>query len=317
MVQGSVKGDLELRHLRVFVAVVEAGTHTGAARELDISQSTVSETLGVLERTLGTALLRRAAKGAVLTASGEALLPYARRMLALANELVIEVAKVSSEAKATLVIAAVESLCTYVLPTRLAPLRHRWPKLRVEVITGACATIRERIAAGKIDVGLVLEVADGIDDESVLTTARLVVFGAASHPLAGQTATADQLRRCDFYMSDAAGDYHDALHRHFDAAQSPAARTLTLGTIEAVKRGVMESTTALGLLPAHAVAQELRDGLLAEVNISAPLARLVLRALVAPGASSPMVDTLIESLRGVPLVPAPTELTSSPGAEAT
>lgn len=311
MVQGSVRGDLELRHLRVFVAVVEAGTHTGAARTLEVSQSTVSETIVVLERALGTALLRRSGRGAVLTESGEALLPYARRMLALANELVVEVAKVSSEVKATLAVAAVESLCTYVLPPRLAPLHRRWPKLRVEVITGACTVIREHIAAAKIDVGLLLEVADRADDAPVLTTGRLVVFGAASHPLARKVATADQLRRCDFYMSDVAGDYHEALRRHFEAAETPTARTVPLGTIEAVKRGVMASTTALGLLPEHAVAQELRDGLLAEVTLSSPMAGLVLRAIVAPGPSSPMVDALIESLRGMPLVGEPQTATIS------
>ena len=59
-----MKTELELRHLRVFAAVVDAGTHTRAARALGISQSTVSETLRALERTLGVELFRKAAKGA-------------------------------------------------------------------------------------------------------------------------------------------------------------------------------------------------------------------------------------------------------------
>ncbi len=59
-----MKTELELRHLRVFAAVVDAGTHTRAARALGISQSTVSETLSALERTLGVELFRKAGKGA-------------------------------------------------------------------------------------------------------------------------------------------------------------------------------------------------------------------------------------------------------------
>ena len=110
----AVKTELELRHLRVFVTVVEAGGHTRAARALGISQSTVSETLTALERTLGTALFRKAAKGALMTPSGEALLPYARRMLALSSELVAELASVSSRISATLVVAAVESLLSLI-----------------------------------------------------------------------------------------------------------------------------------------------------------------------------------------------------------
>ena len=80
-----MKAELELRHLRVFVAVIEAGAYTRAARSLGISQSTVSETLSALERCLGTALLRKAAKGPMLTPAGEALVPYARRLLALSG----------------------------------------------------------------------------------------------------------------------------------------------------------------------------------------------------------------------------------------
>jgi DNA-binding transcriptional LysR family regulator len=306
----SVKTELELRHLRVFVTVVETGSHTRAARSLGISQSTVSETLSALERTLGTALFRKAAKGSMLTPSGEALLPYARRMLALTTELVSELANVSTDVSATLVVAAVESLSTYVLPSRLAALRGRWPKVRLEVITLACPAIRESVAAGTSDLGLLLEAEAAAatdaeaeaEDGSILAKARLVIFASPTHPLVHRSASPDELRRCDFYMSDAAGDYHQVLRQHFQAAQVPLPRTQALGTVEGVKRGILSGGTALGLLPAHAVEQELRDGVLAEVGVSPALPGLVMRAVFSPGNSgSPMVDDLIQSLRRLPL----------------
>ncbi|MEO8550471.1 MAG: LysR family transcriptional regulator, partial [Kofleriaceae bacterium] len=74
-----MKGELELRHLRVFVTVVEVGSYTRAARELGLSQSTVSETLSSLERAVGVALFRKSAKGPTLTPPGDVLLAYARR----------------------------------------------------------------------------------------------------------------------------------------------------------------------------------------------------------------------------------------------
>lgn len=129
-----MKTELELRHLRVFAAVVDAGTHTRAARALGISQSTVSETLSALERTLGVELFRKAAKGTpALTPSGKVLLGYARRMFALSSELVGALADASTRVKATLVVSAVESIGASVLPSRLAALRARWPAVRVEV----------------------------------------------------------------------------------------------------------------------------------------------------------------------------------------
>lgn len=300
-----MKTDVELRHLRVFVTVVEVGGYTRAARTLGISQSTVSETLTGLERVLGTALFRKAATGSMLTASGAALLPYARRILALTSELVSELASVSANVSATLVVAAVESLSAYVLPSRLAALRERWPKVRMEVITGVCTEIRESVAGGRSDLGLVLEADTGDDDPSMLAKTRLVILGSPTHPLVEREASPDELRRCDFYMSDAVGNYHQVLRQYFEAAQIPSPRTQALGTVEGVKRGILAGGTALGLLPAHAVEQELRDGVLAEVTISKALPGLVLRAVFGPGtASSPMIDDLLDSLRGSPLTAA-------------
>jgi DNA-binding transcriptional LysR family regulator len=297
-----VKTELELRHLRVFVALVEAGAHTRAARSLGISQSTVSETLSALERTLGTPLFRKAGKGSMLTASGETLLPYARKILALSGELVTELAKVSTDVSATLVVAAVESLSAYVLPSRLAILRERWPRARVEVITGVCSEIRDSVAAGKSHLGLILGAEAGGDDEAILAKGRLVIFCAPTHPLAGRVASPPQLRRCDFYMSDAAGDYHQMLRKYFESAHFPAPRTHALGAVEGVKRGILVSDTAVGLLPAHAIEQELRDGILAEIAVDPPLPGLALRIVTpAEGTTSPLVDALVESLRGSPL----------------
>jgi DNA-binding transcriptional LysR family regulator len=297
-----VKTELELRHLRVFLTVVETGAHTRAARALGISQSTVSETLSALERTLGTALFRKSGKGAVLTPAGEALLPYAKRTLALTSELMTELSKVSNHVSATLVVAAVESLGTYVLPSRLAALRERWPNARMEVVTAVCAEILESVAAGKSDLGLVVEADTGMKDESILAKARLVILASPSHPLANRRASPDQLRSYDFYTSDTAGNYHQVLRNYFEAAQMPLPRMQALGTIEGVKRGILASGTALGLLPTHAVNQELSDGVLAEVNAKPPLPGVVLRAVrSSTHVDSPLVDDLVESLRGTPL----------------
>jgi len=301
-----VKPELELRHLRVFLAVAQLGGHTRAARSLGVSQSTVSETLSSLERAVGTALFRKAARGASLTPTGEALLPRARNIVTLTSQLLADLARVSTDVNATLIVAAVESLNAYVLPARLAALRERWPKVHLEVITGTCADIRESITAGQSDVGLLLEGETGgrsaARDASILTTARLVVLAAPGHRLAQQRTSPDQLRRHELLMSDASGPYHRLLRQYFEAAEVPLPRTQTLGNVEGVKRGILAGGTALGLLPAHAVEQELKEGTLAEVEVRPSMPRLVVRALIAPAAvDSPLVDDLIGSLRGLAL----------------
>jgi len=296
-----VKTELELRHLRVFAAVVDAGTHTRAARALGISQSTVSETLSSLERTLGVGLFRKASKGMALTAAGEVLLAYSRRMFSLASELVGALADVSSDLKATLVVSAVESVGAYVLPSRLAALRGRWPGVRVEVLTGSCEEIRDRVARGESDVGLVLEPETGPGVGAVLAKARLLILGAPTHALALHGATPDQLGQCDFYMCDAGGNYHQALRQLFEGAEVPVPRMQAIGTIEGVKRAILAGGPALGLLPEHAVEPELHDGVLAEVRVRPALPSVVLRAVLAMDPlRSAVVEDLLDSLRGSP-----------------
>jgi DNA-binding transcriptional LysR family regulator len=82
--------DLELRHLRCLVAIVDAGTFTDAAIELGISQAAVSRNLIALERVLGVRLLHRTSRTVTPTTAGVHALAQARQVLAAADNLVTE-----------------------------------------------------------------------------------------------------------------------------------------------------------------------------------------------------------------------------------
>jgi DNA-binding transcriptional LysR family regulator len=80
-------GRVEIRQLRYFVAVADAGTFVHAAERLHIGQPTVSQQVGRLERELGVRLFERTTRHVRLTAVGERLLPEARAVLAAADRL--------------------------------------------------------------------------------------------------------------------------------------------------------------------------------------------------------------------------------------
>ena len=82
--------DLELRHLRCLVAIVDAGTFTDAAIELGISQAAVSRNLIALEQVLGVRLLHRTSRTIIPTTAGVHALAQARQVLAAADNLVAE-----------------------------------------------------------------------------------------------------------------------------------------------------------------------------------------------------------------------------------
>src|ERR1700745_162888 len=76
---------LELRHLRYFVAVADAGSFTHAAEQIFIAQPTLSQQIRRLEQIVGTPLLHRRRGGLRLTTAGGVLLDASRNVLSLVD----------------------------------------------------------------------------------------------------------------------------------------------------------------------------------------------------------------------------------------
>jgi DNA-binding transcriptional LysR family regulator len=296
---------LEIRHLRALVALVDSGSMTAAAQALGMAQSTVSEAMSALDRTLGTPAVarRRGVRGSDLTAAGRALLPYARRVLADLEEARTAVAAVTREARATVDIVANESVSTYLLPEALAALRQRWPGTRFSVTVATCQAAREALAQGKYDVGLLLAAAEAGEGRLPLADVRLVLFCGAEHPLAPPgNAPVPRARLAPFrlFMSDSSGDFHALLHGFFHADGLPGPRLEASGTIDAVKRSVLADRLALGVLPEYAVAEELRTGRMRALPVRPGLPPLRLTAhLRGVRPAGPAAADLIEVLRAV------------------
>src|ERR1700677_2145761 len=79
---------LELRHLRYFVAVADAGSFTHAAERIFIAQATLSQQIRRLEQIVGTPLLDRRRGGLRLTTAGGVLLDASRNVLSLVDHAV-------------------------------------------------------------------------------------------------------------------------------------------------------------------------------------------------------------------------------------
>src|SRR4051812_18802787 len=94
---------LELRHYRLFATVAELGSFSAAARELDMSQPSVSRAVAVIERRLGARLVERTTRTFALTRAGKTLHDEARRVLDAAAAAEARTRRVAEER--TLVVA--------------------------------------------------------------------------------------------------------------------------------------------------------------------------------------------------------------------
>jgi DNA-binding transcriptional LysR family regulator len=278
---------LELRHLRAFVMLVDQGSMTSAARVLRVAQSTISEALAALERAMGTRVVtrKRGVHSVALTPAGEALLPYARAVLASLEDAQVAVAAVARDVRTNVEIIANESISTYLLPRALGVVRERWPNTRFAVTVGMCPSITEGLATGQYDVGLMLQTARcGPASRSEeaghvpLTEVELAVFSGAGHPLAaaarGNEVPRDRLAPYTIFVSDAKGYFYELVRDFFHADGTSVPRLEPTGSVEAVKRSVVTNPLALGVLPAYALAEELRIGGLCALSLRPGLPRV-------------------------------------------
>jgi len=124
---------LELRHLRYFVALAEAGSFTHAAQRIFIAQPTLSQQIRRLEEIVGTPLLQRRHEGLRLTAAGLALLEASRNVLALVDHAVSQTQQAAGLGRPRLRMA---------IP----------PHLPESVAVAAAAELRAAAAAAEVDV---------------------------------------------------------------------------------------------------------------------------------------------------------------------
>ncbi len=120
--------------IRAFLATVEEGTFSAAARALKTTQPTIGRQIAELEDRLGVTLLERSVKGPKLTEAGETLLHHVRAMSDAATLISMAAARQSTEISGKVRITAADMLTVGLLPELLHPLRQTAPGLRLELL---------------------------------------------------------------------------------------------------------------------------------------------------------------------------------------
>ena len=182
-----------LRQLQFFIAAAEAGSVTGAARALSISQSSVTEAIRALEDDLGVSLFDRQARGLEITHKGSAFLRHARQILADVATARSAFRDEAETARGRLSLGVTSLVAGYVLSDILSRFRRAHLRVELNVIEDNGDYLQHLLIGGELDVAVMLT--SSVRDRTALHVETLLVspyrlWLPLGHPLAQQEAIA-------------------------------------------------------------------------------------------------------------------------------
>jgi DNA-binding transcriptional LysR family regulator len=183
---------VELRQLRYFIAIAEAGNFSRAAAWLHVSQPPLSTQMQRLEKELGVRLLERSNRGAALTAAGLVFLREARTALAALERARSETLRAHRGETGRLAVGFVSIADYGILPPALKSFRSDFPQVEVQLHELTTDTQIRELRAARLDLGIGLAPVDEPDIalESLLRE-ELVLAAPADGPEAQAQGAAD------------------------------------------------------------------------------------------------------------------------------
>lgn len=251
--------NFDMDALRTIVVGADLGSFARAALRLGRSQSAISMQLKRLEEQAGRPLFRRSGRGLAPTEAGEALLAYARRIVALNDEAAAALGAAAEPAAVRFGLP--QDLFEDVMPAAIGRFAERRPGLHVEVRAGRNHILEAEVAAGRLDVAVAF-FREGSDAGTHLATLPMLwLGGAARSPLADPLPLVLFDHPCLFRQA-ALRALEQAGRRWRPALTTPslpgiwaalrAAQGVTVRTAHRVPEGVVAAAPELGLpgLPA-------------------------------------------------------------------
>jgi DNA-binding transcriptional LysR family regulator len=260
---------MELRLLRTFQAVADAGSFTHAAARIHLTQAAVSVHIRQLEEEIGTPLFLRVNKKLYLTEAGRALLGHAETILRAHDEAKAALSSLGQSSRGRLRIGVTSTTFTLQpLPEILSEIKRRFALLDLTVVGGTSERIAEQILAGHLDVGIVSLPVEASDlTTETLRSDRLVAAMNPAHRLAGEkSVTMDALTAEPLILSEHGGNTRRLLDLFFEKHHLEPTIIMELQRTEAIIK-MVELGFGVTILPHGAVRTGVARGSLRAVPV--------------------------------------------------
>lgn len=230
---------MTIRHLKIFTIVADAGGMSKAAKELHITQPSISQAIAELERYYGVKLFERLSQKIYLTKEGELMLSFSRHILDSFEQM--EKAMNQAVEKSNLRIGCSVSVGTCLIEEILDEARERIPQCQISVVVANSSEIERAILTNEVDIGIV----EGIlkNKDLVITPVcedELVVVCGRQHPLGRETSvTLDMLQGQDYASRESGSAERNQYEKLFEEAGLQLNRVFCSTNTEAIKNAVI------------------------------------------------------------------------------
>lgn len=259
---------MELWQLEVFTAVAEEKSFSRAGQKLGRTQPAISSAIKLLEGELGEPLFDRMGRSIRLTAAGELLSEYAKRLLRLREEAVIAVGELRGLNRGTLRLGANETTCLYLLPEVLAAFKRAYPQVQVDIHRAITRSITERVIEGALDFGIVtLPIKNSRLEAITIHRDEMALIVGPAHELASRRSVKmKDLEDEPFILHKIGTTTRERLVKHFNDSGAKIKVTMELASIETIKRFVSIGM-GISIAPRLCISKEIEEGSLRALTI--------------------------------------------------
>lgn len=280
------------RQLRFFNAVARHLSFAKAAELMHVSAPAVTMQIKELEAEVGMPLFERQGRKVSLTTTGEYMLVYSRKMLALLKDAEDAAARLQRIETGTLTIGMVGT-ATYFIPALLNKFLKEHEGIELKLLVGNRSELVQWLQNSEVDIAIMGKAPDELPTRAEPFAANPLVFVASpEHPLAGESGLrAEDLRQQLFIVREPGSGTRSAMESFFTQARLQPRYNMELQSNDAIKQAVM-ANLGLGFLSLHTIALELQTHKLCVLPVNgAPLMRAwnvvhTLSKLLSPAAEA-------------------------------
>jgi DNA-binding transcriptional LysR family regulator len=260
---------MHLRFVEIFCDVAQRRSFSKGAKAQDVSQSSASQAVGMLEKRLGTRLIDRSKRPLELTPAGQVYLEGCRELLERFRTVEDRVQAIADRVAGLVRVAAIYSVGLMQMEQTVQRFEELYPeaKLRLEYLHPD--RVYQQVLEDDADLGLVSYPRHGGDIVSIDWQEQpLVLVASPGHPLASRRrVTLSDLNGVDYIGFTQELTIRREIDRYFKKSRVAVQVVHEFDNIETIKRAI-EIGSGVALLPKPTVWQEISSGALAALEVS-------------------------------------------------